>query len=304
MQVLEKENQQDQDHSFIGVLPISCAEFLPKIQNLVKEKNWPILKWLYRLGPIITARGKVDQTSLKFFSGKELKKIITEFDRLPSDIEYLEPFTWGDEETFQVFQSERALIFYIEDPYRKLVQYISQIEEDLCDLLSSIQNDYVIKLPIDFNLNIPDWRSLGRYQAWEMNLRLWHPSMNMDYLWGQYHCFLEYEFDHLLQGPAKIILSSLYGSKAFYGETEKGEGLCAFSAMPDSYNGIYLTNRGMPVLKFLELCSQALLFAKEEGIEKARTVVHMDNPGAQFIHEALGFTKTPTQYKVWTNKIL
>jgi hypothetical protein len=91
---------------------------------------------------------------------------------------------------------------------------------------------------------------------------------------------------------------------AFFGKNEKGEGLCAFTHMSDFYSGIYLTNRGLPVLKFLEICSRALMFAKEKGIAKARTVVHMDNPGAQFIHEALGFTKTPTQYKVWTNKIL
>ena len=65
-----------------------------------------------------------------------------------------------------------------------------------------------------------------------------------------------------------------------------------------------LIKRIQSLLKFLEICSQALLFAKEMGIEKARTVVHMDNPGAEFIHEALGFTKTPTKYKVWTNKIL
>ena len=153
---------------------------------------------------------------------------------MPNDIDYLEPFTWGDEETFQVFQSDRALMFYIEDPYRKLVQYISQSQKDLCELLGEIQNDYVIKLPIDFDLILPGLKPVGCYQTWEMNLRLWNPSVSTDHSWGQYYGFLEYEFDHLLQGPEKIILSSLFGSMAFYGQTEKGEGLCAFNPMPDS----------------------------------------------------------------------
>jgi len=304
IQVIEKENREDLNHTFIGVLPITCAALLPEIQKLVREKNWPILKWLYRLGPIITSRGKIDQAALTFFSGKELKKIIAKLDRLPSDIEYLEPFTWGDDETFQIFQSERALVFSIDHSYRKVVQYISQSETDLYELLGSLQNDYVIKLPVDFDLIIPDWKLLGGYQAWEMNLSLWHPQVSIDYSWSQYYFSLEHEFDHLLQGPEEMILSSLYGCMAFYGQTEKGEGLCAFTHMSDFYSGIYLTNRGLPVLKFLEICSRALVFAKEKGIAKARTVVHMDNPGAQFIHEALGFTKTPTQYKVWTKKIL
>jgi hypothetical protein len=162
----------------------------------------------------------------------------------------------------------------------------------------------VIKLPVDFDLNLSCWSSLGCYQAWEMNLKLWIPEVTMDHSWSQYYCCVEHEFDHLLQGPEKVMLSSLFGSMAFYGQTEKGEGLCAFRPMKDSYYGIYLTNRGLPVLKFLGICSQALLFAKKMGIEKARTVVHMDNPGAEFIHEALGFKKTPKKYKVWTNKIL
>ena len=67
MQILEKENQENQDYSFIGVVPISSADQLVKIKSLVKEKNWPIFKWLYRLGPIITSRGKIDQASLALF---------------------------------------------------------------------------------------------------------------------------------------------------------------------------------------------------------------------------------------------
>jgi hypothetical protein len=304
VQLLEKENREGQDHSFIGVLPITSAALLPEIQNLVKEKNWPVFKWLYRTGPIITPRGKVDQASLSLFSGKELKNIINEFVHLPTKVQFLEPLTWEDEEKFQVFQSERALVFSIDHPYRKVVQYISQSETDLYELLGSIENDYVIKLPVDFELTIPGWKSLGCYQVWEMNLRLWCPSMRIDHSWAHCYSCVEHEYDHLLDGPEKIILSSLFGSMVFYAQTDKGEGLCAFRLMKDSYNGIYLTNRGLPVLKFLEICSQALLFAKEQGIEKARTVVHVDNPGAEFIHEALGVTKTPTQYKVWTNKIL
>ena len=304
MQVLEKENRDDQNPSFIGVLPITSAALLPEIQNLVKEKNWPILKWIYRTGPIITSRGKVDQASLSLFSGKELKNIINEFVHLPTKVQFLEPFTWEDDEKFQVFQSERALVFSVDHPYRKVVQYISQSETDLYELLGSIENDYVIKLPVDFELAIPGWNSLGCYKVWEMNLLSWCPTMRIDHSWTSYYSYVEHEYDHLLDGPEKIILSSLFGSMAFYGQTDKGEGLCAFRAMKDSYNGIYLINRGLPVLKFLEICSQALLFAKNQGTLKATTVVHVDNPGAQFIHEALGFTKTPTQYKVWTNKIL
>ena len=304
LQVLEKENREDHNQSFIGVLPISSALLLPEIQNLVKEKNWPIFKWLYQAGPLVTPRGKIDQAALMLFSGKELKNIIAGFSRLPNEVQFLEPLTWEDEEKFQVFHSERALVFYVEHPYRKVVQFISKSETDLYNLLGYIPNDYVIKLPVDFDLNLSGWSSLGCYQAWEMNLKLWIPAVPMDHSWSQYYCFVEHEFDHLLQGPEKVILSSLFGSMAFYGQTEKGEGLCAFRPMKDSYYGIYLTNRGLPVLKFLEICSQALLFAKEMGIEKARTVVHMDNPGAEFIHEALGFKKTPKKYKVWTKKIL
>jgi len=284
-------------------LPQSVSSKVADLRKLARDNSWSILNWNFLEGPVITARGKQDHSGWQKISRNELVDLYSQVSKANYEYTYLEEYTWNDGAEFNFYQLDEGFLFYKINPCRLSLQYSFRELAKAESALKKLSDEIIIRLPENIYFDEGSFSNLGLYYVWELDLKTWRPAAGQSTHSYQRMENVSTQFDHLLKGKEKKILSTLSDSNIYHLKENKKEALCAFGLVGDSYHGTYLFNEKFSIREFLQLYSLGLLEAKTKGLARAVVRVDDENVSAKFIHEALGFTKTKRSIRLWSNKI-